>query len=267
MPTAPEHAHPGRRLTGAAAASLLALVVAAPLATATVGQAATLRVSAAPVQTWLTTDLPAVQLPDLPGLLACGDLTQYDEVLRGTPGDDVLEVTGARRDSRLLVIGLAGDDTLVGGNHDDCLVGGDGDDTLRGGNGQDVLVGGAGADDLDGGNGKDTYLAGGDDGDRCATGGAPDTFLDRCGAEGQAADDGALSGGGRPDGKGGRDDGDAPTDTSPPAADPGEPGKPGDPGEPGDAGPAGDPSPGPTVDADTDPPTPDPEAAHEVPVP
>ncbi|MDD2723337.1 MAG: calcium-binding protein [Methylovulum sp.] len=54
--------------------------------------------------------------------------------------------------------GLAGDDTLNGGNNADTLNGGAGNDNLYGGNNADTLNGGAGNDNLYGNNGSDNYL-------------------------------------------------------------------------------------------------------------
>ncbi len=74
-----------------------------------------------------------------------------DDVLRGTPGNDV--ICGLAGDD--IVLGLAGNDVLYGGPGDDILVGAAGRDTLLGESGDDDLVdtrepgtlsGGAGAD-------------------------------------------------------------------------------------------------------------------------
>ena len=54
----------------------------------------------------------------------------------GTTGNDTL--TGDANDNNV-ILGLAGDDILTGGNLADLLVGGDGNDTLLGGNGNDIL--------------------------------------------------------------------------------------------------------------------------------
>ncbi|MGZ8370689.1 MAG: calcium-binding protein [Caulobacteraceae bacterium] len=53
--------------------------------------------------------------------------------------------------------GLAGLDTLKGGNGNDSLDGGADADALEGGKGNDLLIGGARADSLTGGIGKDTF--------------------------------------------------------------------------------------------------------------
>ncbi len=99
----------------------------------------------------------------------CGDLSEYDDVVYGTRGDDTL----VGDDRREVLVGLGGDDTLSGGDKGDCLLGGRGDDRLLGEGGPDVLIGGRGADQLD---------AGGQDGDTCTDASEPDVVLG-CGAE------------------------------------------------------------------------------------
>ncbi|WP_338847538.1 putative Ig domain-containing protein [Massilia sp. W12] len=56
------------------------------------------------------------------------------------------------------LIGLVGDDTLVGGNSDDTLTGLAGNDSLVGNSGHDIINGGAGNDTLYGNAGSDQYL-------------------------------------------------------------------------------------------------------------
>ena len=67
---------------------------------------------------------------------------EFDNILPGTPGADVIE-------------GLGGADSLLGFAGEDELYGGDGNDTLRGGEDDDYLVGGPGSDVIDGGPGED----------------------------------------------------------------------------------------------------------------
>ena len=163
---------PGR---AAAVAVVLVGLLMAPVAVLRPAAAARLVVAAAPLQTWDLTDLPAPPTTpdDTVDLSACGDLAAYDEIVRGTAGDDVLDAGNGRQ----ILVGLAGDDLLRGGNHDDCLLGGAGADRLEGGNGRDLLFGQQGADALDGGTGQDLLDAGGDSGDRCASEGAPDVLV------------------------------------------------------------------------------------------
>jgi Ca2+-binding RTX toxin-like protein len=63
---------------------------------------------------------------------------------------------------KLLMNGLAGNDTLTGGSNNDVLDGGLGDDILSGGNGFNILTGGLGNDILSGGNGVDRVVETGD---------------------------------------------------------------------------------------------------------
>ena len=192
------------------ASVLVTLTASTLLLPALVGQpasAARLVVTAAPIQFWDILDgLPEPpEEPETPGadLSECGDPEQYDEIVYGTPGNDVLEAGNGRQ----ILVGQGGDDVLSGGNQDDCLLGGPGDDVLRGDNGKDILLGGLGADHLDGGNGKDKLIgglgadrldggegkdrldAGGNPGDTCFTTGAPDELIG-CGEdESLVADD------------------------------------------------------------------------------
>lgn len=131
-----------------------------------------------------------VWAPDPPA--ACGDLSKYgahpdrrDAVIWGTMGDDVL-VADPKGNHRQVIMGLGGNDEIIGGNSGDCLVGGDGDDRLVGGNAKDILLGGPGNDYLDGGNAKD-YLDGEDDEDECLGGNGNDEVVN-CGPTAASAD-------------------------------------------------------------------------------
>ncbi|QAY77737.1 calcium-binding protein [Sphingosinicella sp. BN140058] len=82
--------------------------------------------------------------------------TYNDDVLKGTPGDDIIEtLSGWNRAD-----GGGGDDVIRGGGGNDRLYGDAGDDTLEGGFGSDVLYGGDGNDRLTGGN-STNWLEGG----------------------------------------------------------------------------------------------------------
>jgi Ca2+-binding RTX toxin-like protein len=70
-------------------------------------------------------------------------------VIKGLGGDDVIEASG---------LGTAMQLTADGGDGDDVLIGSAGNDTLLGGNGDDVLIGGAGLDVLDGGPGNNVVI-------------------------------------------------------------------------------------------------------------
>ena len=89
--------------------------------------------------------------------------------LVGSEADDVLIATGDRG-TRLL--GLGGDDLLVGGFGDDVLIGGDGNDTLNARAGNDLIFAGLGNDIVNAGDGDD--FARGDEGDDSIAGGAGD---------------------------------------------------------------------------------------------
>jgi Ca2+-binding RTX toxin-like protein len=71
----------------------------------------------------------------------------------GTPGDDVIlanqEVTGQ------VIVGLGGNDSILGSELGDAICGGDGNDQIWAGSGNDTLVGGPGDDRLLGGVGTD----------------------------------------------------------------------------------------------------------------
>jgi Ca2+-binding RTX toxin-like protein len=74
-----------------------------------------------------------------------------NDVLSGGGGSG----TGGPFAMRLLVYGLAGNDSLVGSNAGDTMLGSDGNDTMSGGRGGDVIFGNKGADNLSGGAGGD----------------------------------------------------------------------------------------------------------------
>lgn len=95
-----------------------------------------------------------------------------DDKLVGNGGDDRL--FGERGDD--LIFGGAGDDRLVGNRGQDVLDGGAGNDRLLGQNGADVLYGGSGQDVLKGGRGDDR-LIGGEGNDKLFGGRGADTFV------------------------------------------------------------------------------------------
>jgi Ca2+-binding RTX toxin-like protein len=87
---------------------------------------------------------------------------KFDNRWVGTAGDD--EYT-APADSRDLIIGLAGNDVLDGGNKRDLIRGNAGKDAIIGGAGSDLILGGFGPDRLAGGPHSDMIIGGpGDDG-------------------------------------------------------------------------------------------------------
>jgi Ca2+-binding RTX toxin-like protein len=103
---------------------------------------------------------------------ACGPVSNYKGgVVYGTPNDDVIDLRNTNQAQ--IVMGLAGNDTIYGGNSGDCLVGGDGNDRLFGNNAADIIIGGPGNDHLEGANGPDT-IDGGAGTDECIGGNGPD---------------------------------------------------------------------------------------------
>ena len=85
----------------------------------------------------------------------------------GDLGDDTLDMRARTDNSRDLIFGLDGSDTIYGGGGNDHLIGDldddmeeAGNDVLDGGDGNDRLLGGLGADTLSGGDGND-FLDGG----------------------------------------------------------------------------------------------------------
>lgn len=83
----------------------------------------------------------------------------------GTPGNDIIAVTGAPQ----VINGLGGDDAIVTGDFNDIICGGDGDDRIASGKGNDQVFGGNGDDAIDGGDGIDVLL--GNPGDDLINGG------------------------------------------------------------------------------------------------
>ena len=82
------------------------------------------------------------------------------ENIVGGSGNDVLDASKSTLSTHILV-GMVGNDTLIGSNLVDTLWGGVGDDILQGGGGVDVLNGGDGNDTLQGGAASDNIDGGG----------------------------------------------------------------------------------------------------------
>lgn len=108
-----------------------------------------------------------------------------DDILVGGLGADRLE-GGAANDN---LHGGAQDDTMLGGTGDDALYGGNDRDGMFGGTGQDTLVGNWGDDSLYGGSGNDK-LSSGSDNDLVSGGAGDDTLV------GYSGDDRLLDGSG-----------------------------------------------------------------------
>lgn len=94
------------------------------------------------------------------------------QVFVGTPGDDVLVPDGSASWNGLpvLMIGLAGDDILVGTNNGadfgDVILGGPGNDTMLGRGGPDRIWCGSGSNAADGGDDADQIVGGSDNDDK-----------------------------------------------------------------------------------------------------
>ena len=102
--------------------------------------------------------------------LANGDVpTEGDDVIQGTPNDDVI-FSGGGNDT---ICALQGDDVIDGGDGFDAIYAGFGDDTVFGGAGNDMIVGSLGVDFLSGGLGNDR-IRGGDGADLLAGEGGND---------------------------------------------------------------------------------------------
>jgi len=80
------------------------------------------------------------------------------DIAKRLNGTDQADRIAGMSDLANTINGLAGNDTLTGGNKDDVLIGGDGNDALNGGMGNDTLSGGNGKDTLTGGTGSDQFV-------------------------------------------------------------------------------------------------------------
>ena len=81
----------------------------------------------------------------------CGENYSNFNMIKGTPGDDLLQGT----DGDDLIFGLEGNDIISGGSGNDCIFGGSGDDIISGGDGNDTIRGNSGYDILQGNSGND----------------------------------------------------------------------------------------------------------------
>ena len=81
--------------------------------------------------------------------------------ISGDATDNVIDFTGATQvanGAQLVINGLAGNDTLGGGDQGDVLNGGTGDDYLKGNAGDDILDGNSGTNKLFGGDDNDQLV-------------------------------------------------------------------------------------------------------------
>jgi Ca2+-binding RTX toxin-like protein len=100
--------------------------------------------------------------------------------VQGTEGADNLSLLAVSRG--LIINGLGGNDTLVGGTGIDSIAGGTGADRIEGADGSDSLTGDAGNDILLGNDGDDT-LSGGADADTLTGGSGDDQLSGGAGAD------------------------------------------------------------------------------------
>jgi Ca2+-binding RTX toxin-like protein len=119
----------------------------------------------------------ATAITNAPGdiLDAAGTVT-----VQGTEGADNLSLLAVSRG--LIINGLGGNDTLVGGTGIDSIAGGTGADRIDGADGSDSLTGDAGNDILLGNDGNDT-LSGGADADTLTGGSGDDQLSGGAGAD------------------------------------------------------------------------------------
>ncbi|WP_407703788.1 Hint domain-containing protein [Tabrizicola oligotrophica] len=116
-----------------------------------------------------------------------------DGIVRGTAGDDLIDVTYPHdndgdfvdRDDAILpgdapdddrILAGDGNDTVAAGQGDDSIEGGAGDDLLNGENGEDTIYGQDGDDTITGQNGNDTIYGG--NGNDSVRGGTDDDLID-----------------------------------------------------------------------------------------
>ncbi len=133
------------------------------------------------------------------------DMTLSDTSLTGDLGTDVILsierafLKGGNSDNtldassfsgRVTMVGVGGDDVLVGGPGADSLIGRAGDDTLNGGPGADTLKGLSGSDSLNGGADNDT-LDGGSDNDTVVGEAGDDRLVGSLGDDNLDGGDGA----------------------------------------------------------------------------
>ena len=108
--------------------------------------------------------------------ITVAEMRQRGFELHGTAGNDDISLTDSiLSNSKAILHGDEGNDTLFSGRGDDVLDGGAGDDKLYGYDGNDTLIGGTGNDYMEGGFGNDTYVF--------AKGHGHDTIYDQGGSD------------------------------------------------------------------------------------
>ena len=106
-------------------------------------------------------------------VLCTGHARQVGRGVVGTLGPDLIDCSAST--VGVTIVGLAGDDFLIGGQGNDIIMAGEGNDWIFSRAGDDILIGDEGKDGLFAGPGKD-LLRGGDDNDTLF-GGAGDDLL------------------------------------------------------------------------------------------
>ena len=115
-------------------------------------------------------------------VICTGHARQLGTGVVGTLGADLIDCSAST--VGVNIIGLSGDDFLIGGQGKDCIDAGDGNDWIFSREGDDILIGGDGKDGLFAGPGNDWLRGGdqsdtlfGDDGDDMLFGGKGDDPL------------------------------------------------------------------------------------------
>ncbi|XZF61963.1 MAG: calcium-binding protein [Gloeotrichia echinulata DVL01] len=79
----------------------------------------------------------------------------------GTSGNDIITVPGGDNTlDNYSILGVDGNDTIIGGGGNDKILGGNDNDSISGGNGNDNLIGDLGDDTIFGGDGNDNIFGG-----------------------------------------------------------------------------------------------------------
>lgn len=107
------------------------------------------------------------------------------QVIEGTDGDDTITAG----DGFNIIRGGEGNDTITGGENLNFIYGGDGDDTITGGNGINIIRGEGGDDTITDGTG-DGYLDGGDGNDTIHAGAGNDILIGGAGNDQLFGEDG-----------------------------------------------------------------------------
>ncbi len=107
------------------------------------------------------------------------------QVIEGTDGDDTITAS----DGFNIIRGGEGNDTITGGDNLNFIYGGEGDDTITGGNGTNIIHGDEGNDTITDGSGS-SYIDGGDGDDVIHAGEGNDIIIGGAGADQLYGEDG-----------------------------------------------------------------------------